>query len=878
MALPAVVTTALELTGGGFISSALQPPFQKLANYIFSRIERTKDTGDKLRKLERTLLKIQSLIDQLEGKHSTSKACRLLIEDFKGVLLDSDDFLNEICHQLPKDGPSSLGILTRDKVGLTVKDVTDFFNELEGYFISEVTKPGPPQVPRGSSSFIDPSSVIGLEEKKKNIKLLLAADDKNTTVISIVGMAGIGKTTLVQLVCNDPEVIGWFNERIWWVCVSWEYDLIQITKSILEAATSSVCTLSNLDSIIRQLKKVMMERGRFLLVLDDMWNESLSHWRELKLLFSSAAPGSRVLVTTQRKTVSSIVTTDGDLGCFPLTTLTKEDCWEIIKKNLKTEVHNREDLKAIGLELAEKCKGLPLAAKVIGDALHLKSEEVEWDALLKCPPWDWRHLPEGENQVYRVLKPSYVHLPAYLTRCFVYFSIIPQSQKVKVEDLIQIWAAEGFTGAQGARRIEDIGMEYLKELCSRSFIQILSGEIKMNDFIHDLATSVSTNLCLRLEDTMSARSTSFLSQNVRYLSLLCQSDESDVCTAKLKELYRYQKLRTFMFFSHVNQLATNLSMSDIFQKFFEIFKWLRVLKLTGSRIHKLSGPIGKLKRLRYLDLSDTKIAKLPQEIVNLLALETLRLQKCTELKEWPKNFEKLVKLRHLHFDRQCQMCSMPKNFGKLTSLENLTTVEVESEKGYGIEELQNMNCLRGSIEIKNLENVLDAKNAEDAMLGKKQYLHRVKLQWDETRDQILEKNLFHQRVMSGLEPHYRLKELEVKGYCGSILSNWIDNPPSANAPTRQIEKLVLSSCPQLRKLSSICHLTSLKTLEILDCPKLNSLPERGLPSSLVTLNISESGISRRQCEDGGSMRETVRFILDVHINGHKIPTERLPRL
>ncbi|XP_024163861.1 putative disease resistance protein RGA3 [Rosa chinensis] len=134
---------------------------------------------------------------------------------------------------------------------------------------------------------------------------------------------------------------------------------------------------------------------------------------------SFAAPASRVLVTARSKTVSSIVTTNGDLTCFSPTTLSKEDCWEIIKKKLKTEVDNREDLKAIGLQLAEKCKGLLLAVTVIGDALHLKSEEVEWDGLLKL--WD---LPKHNNQVYRALKLSYNYLPAYLKRCFAYCSII----------------------------------------------------------------------------------------------------------------------------------------------------------------------------------------------------------------------------------------------------------------------------------------------------------------------------------------------------------------------------------------------------------------------------------------------------------------------
>ncbi|KAK9939090.1 hypothetical protein M0R45_015799 [Rubus argutus] len=864
----------------GITSSFLQPVAQKLADLLENKIVRIQETGDKLRKLERTLLKIQSLIDQVEDKQYISNTSRLLIEDFKGVVLDSDDLFDKIHLQLYlHNDESDLDSATKAEVSTKVDHVDKLFKDIEVYFISEIAKPRPPQtlaIPY-SSSFLDQSSVIGLVKEKAEIVKLLLADGyrnkENISVIPIVGMGGIGKTTLAQLVYNDPKVIEKFDQRMWWVCVSLEYDLIKITKLILESAKNKVCKLSNLDSIKRQMKEVML-KGKFLLVLDDMWNESPSDWVALKFLFSFAAPGSRVLVTTRSKTVSSIVTTIDDLRCFSPTPLSENDCWEVIKKSLKTKVDYREDLEAIGLELAKKCKGFPLAAKVIADALHVKSTEVEWNALLKCDLWD---LPEDKNRVYQVLKLSYDDLPAYLKRCFVYYSIIPQSEKVKVEDLIQIWSAEGFIQAQGARRIEDIGREYLDKLCSRSLLHISSNnDVEMHDFIHDLARLISTNLCLRLEDTMSAKPTSFLSQNVRHLSLLCKSGQSDVSAAKLEESYRYKKLRTFMLFSHVSQVPTNLSLLQIFQKLFEKFKWLRVLNLTGSGIRKLSGLIDKLKHLRYLDLSDTAITNLPEDIVNLYALETLKLNNCTELKKWPLNFEKLVKLRHLHFERQGQMSSMPKDLGKLTSLETLHTFTVGSEEGYQIGELQNMKCLRGSINIKALEKVADSQEAEAAKLQDKQYLDKLELHWDVTRRLTDETKLHDEGVIEGLKPPARLKELKVKGYHGSRLPDWICNPLSVNAPSRQIEKLVLGSCPELVNLPSIDHLTSLKELEIYCCDKLVSLP--GLPSSLKRLNISESGISKQQCEEGGSERKNVQSIPEVEIDYQLIPTAPFPML
>ncbi|KAM5549450.1 putative disease resistance RPP13-like protein 1 [Rosa sericea] len=863
----------------GITSSVLQVAIQEAVDLVGRKIGRNSEIDNKLRKLRKTVLKIQSLVDDVEGKHSISNACRLLIEDCEGVLLDSHDLLDKIDLQLRNSGaidPSSLESSIKEEVSLLLENVVDFFKEMECYFISEITKPRPPQtsaIPHGPSSLVDESCVVGMGNKKEEfIKLLLRNGDESNrehvSVIPIVGMGGIGKTTLAQLVYNDPKVVENFKLRMW-VCVSLDYDLVKISKSIFESATNKVSELSNFNCLQMQLKEVMMKE-KFLLVLDDMWNENPSDWDALKLLFRSAAPGSRVVVTTRSKTVSSIVTTTGDVCCLQESSVA--DCWEIIKLGLRTNIDSRADLKTIGLELAHKCKGLPLAAKVIGGVLRLKSKEMEWDALLKCDLWD---LPEEKNHVYRVLKLSYDHLPAHLKRCFVYCSIIPRSQKIKVEDLIQIWAAEGFIQAQGARRIEDIGREYFDELCSRCLLQISrDDEVEMHDFIHDLARLVSTNLCLHLEDNMSR----FLptSTNVRYLSLLCQDTRLEVWADKLVVCYKYPKLRTFMLFPHLNQVPRNLFELEIFGKLFETFKWLRVLNLSRSGIRTVSDFIDRFIHLRYLNLSNTPITRLPASIVNLSVLETLQLKECPVLKSWPENMEKLIKLRHLHFDRYGQMSSMPQNLGKLTRLETLHTFTVKNEKGYEVGELQSLNCLRGSISIKDLENVANLQKAKDAMLDNKRYLDKLELHWGVTRVPTGETKLLDQSVLTGLEPHARLKELKVEGYHGSELPNWICKPSSVNAPSREIEKFVIDSCPELVNLPSIHHLTSLQKLEIHSCPKLQSLPVGGLPSSLESLNISGSGISKQQCEEGGSERENVKCIPEVEIDDQPIPTAPFP--
>ncbi|XP_024164110.1 putative disease resistance protein RGA3 [Rosa chinensis] len=251
-----------------------------------------------------------------------------------------------------------------------------------------------------------------------------------------------------------------------WVHVSKDYDVVKIMKSMLECATRKVCKLSHEDVIRNQFEVVLNKK--FLLVLDDVWNEAPHDWDDFKLLFRLAHPGSRVIVTTRSTTVSSIVTSNGDILCLDI--LSHDHCWGIIKHGLRTNVEQRPDLKEIGVKLAEKCKGVPLVAKVIGDYLHIKSDQREWDSLLNC---DLLNLAADDNNLYNVLKLSYDHLPADLKRCFTYCSVIPHCQRVKVQDLIQMWAAQGFIQAQGARRIDEIGMEYLLEKLKRNIAAII---------------------------------------------------------------------------------------------------------------------------------------------------------------------------------------------------------------------------------------------------------------------------------------------------------------------------------------------------------------------------------------------------------------------
>uniref|UniRef100_A0A2N9IDX3 NB-ARC domain-containing protein n=1 Tax=Fagus sylvatica TaxID=28930 RepID=A0A2N9IDX3_FAGSY len=938
----------------GITSATLQVLLDRFSNFALKELGLLFGVDDDIRKLERTLLRIQVLVDDIESQHfiNSNQAWQAWLQDIKSVSFDADDLLDRIDLELMRlnsNNTSSLGSHTqvRDIVFSSLKSLSiphklceiqkrldGMLDEVDRQFMIEIVKKKYPH--SHSSSLVEESSVIGRDDDKRKIVEMLLWDGEgvNVDVISIVGMGGIGKTTLAKLVYNDADVVTRFNFRIW-ISVSVDYDVVRITKSIVESAMGKRLKFSELDPIQVTLQNILRGK-RFLLVLDDMWNENMSDWDVLRSPFSVGLPGSKVLVTSRSSIVSTIVATTTDP--YHLQPLSDEDCWELIAKRalLNRNVDGKEKLVAIGEKIAEKCEGIPLAAKTIGSVLRFKFAESEWEALLESKMWDF---PEYKTEVFPALRLSYNYLPAPLKKCFAYCSIFPHNYEFEKDDLVHMWMAEGFIQPQGMKRIEDIGNDYFDNLFWRCFfyfshVNYLDQHVyHMHGLIHELAQLVSTDICFQMEDGMSHLLPIY--RNARHSSVLSQ----DIQPMTLQVFQRYRCLRTFMLFcrngSHIVEF-----LFDLFQN----LQCLRVLNLSSTGIFELPDSIENLKHLRYLNVSKTNIKKLPESIANLNGLETLKIQHCFNFLELPKHMKNLVKLRHLDLDIKRQLSSMPLELGKLTSLQTLHAFIVGKEEGCQIGEFQKLRNLRGRICITNLENVVNLRDAKEAMLDKKPYLDRLELQWNEFKGGLVE-----QEVLAGLQPHYRLKELQVTNYGGFMFPGWLTDPslcklvsiclescqeckvlpplgllpalkslhiyqmhglvsvdhgfcglgmnhrvkgfPSLESLTfhdmpnlevwtglnaedmPHLCQLIVVDCPKLICLPSIHFLSSLQNLEISRCPILQSLPDEGLPDSLKALIILDSAILKERCRQGGVDWSKIRAIPKIEIDYVEIPLQ-----
>ncbi|KAL3516450.1 hypothetical protein ACH5RR_023352 [Cinchona calisaya] len=313
------------------------------------------------------------------------------------------------------------------------------------------------------------SCIYGREnEKEEIIKLLLddnGTSDHGFSVIPILGMGGIGKTTLAQLVYSDKKIDEAFDVKAW-ACVSDDFNVVNITKALVESSTAKPCDTMNLEILQRGLKHVL-NRKRFLIVLDDVWNEGFENWNELSIPFMVADPQSRIIITTRNE---GAVTVMKALPPYRLKEMSDPQCWLLfLQYTLKVEGSEEySTLKQIGREIVKKCKGLPLAVKMLGALLASKLDIVYWNQVLRSNIW---YLPQKENAILPSLRLSYHHLPLNLKRCFAYCSIFPKGYEFERKNLVLLWMAEGFVQPGENINMEEVGNDYFSELLSRSFFQ-----------------------------------------------------------------------------------------------------------------------------------------------------------------------------------------------------------------------------------------------------------------------------------------------------------------------------------------------------------------------------------------------------------------------
>ncbi|XP_075662062.1 putative disease resistance protein RGA3 [Castanea sativa] len=774
---------------------------------------------EEIGKLQVSLTKIQALLHDAEKKQLHDESVKIWLRQLKDVAYEADDVLDEYDYEILRQKvetqnqvrsffSSSNPVVFPVKMAKRIKTINQSLDEIKKDIpllglIASLNPIPQTDLDRETDSFIDGSEVVGRrDDVLKIVNLLIGANNQQViSVIPIVGMAGLGKTTIAKLVYNDKLVKKHFDEKIW-VCVSENFDVKRILREILEALDHNCSGLENKNAILQHLQK-KLQRKRYLLILDDVWDDDREKWDSLRssLLGINQNNGNNILVTTRKDNVAQIMKTS---LIHQLEKLSEDECWLIFKEKAfaNERIPVTPDLEDIGRKIAKRCGGNPLAARVLGGMMRLKKDKSEWLLIQNSKTWDSM---EDNNGVFQILKLSFDHLPTpSLKQCFAYCSIFPKDFIIEKKLLVQLWMAEGFlqTSERSFSVIEDIGNKYFDFLVGNSLFQDLErdsyGDIrscKMHDLVHNLALSISKGETLHLEGNLGD---GIDVSHTRRLSLI--SDGHTTPTIPLSE-DGMGRLRTVF-----------LDWVDLGDKLLE-FKCVRSLLLSGSCIKELPESIGMLRHLRLLHIEDTNIKVIPISVSMLYNLQTLVIKDCHLLKELPKDLQNLINLRHIEIDHFF-IKQLPINMGKLTCLQTLPFFAIGQDVGYRIEELGCLSQLKEELCIYNLEHVRDKEEAKTANLAVKSKVHKLGFYWSLYRG---EDNNNDEDILEGLQPHPNLKSLEIENFEGERFPSWLlgsDNIRGGWLLFDNLLEICLSNCGKCEKLPTLGHLPSLKVLEI----------------------------------------------------------------
>ncbi|XP_074285404.1 disease resistance protein RGA2-like [Silene latifolia] len=771
--------------------------------------------------LQNTVQTVRAVLEDADAKQdSLNSQEKNYIQELKDAVYDADDVLDEfltLAKQKQLNRNKVTSFFSRFKLlthGLSskVKMVNDKLNKIatkSNQFSFKVDFKPIKFTKEETSSFIC-DKIIGREEDvEKIIGVLLGShtvDPQNVSLLAIMGMGGLGKTALAQLVFNDPRITEAFELKRWTCIADQDQQQLDLKGHLGKVVKGfSVSDKMSLEDIHHKVKEQLGGK-KYLLVLDDVWTESYDEWQKLEGFLKVGGRGSWIIATTRSKTTAQMIAGD---QMHELRGLSESDSWHLFERMAFQAEERDDELVKLGKEIVKKCTNVPLAIRVVGSLLRGQSKS-------KWLSFHEKGLDSLAIRVVgsltRILKLSYDQLNPSLKACFAYCAIFPKDWQISKQLLFQLWMAQGYINS------ENMGEDYFLILLQRCFFQdLLEDKIrkkvlfKIHDLLHDIAEKVAGEEICRLNSN-----TSKVGKRVRHLSFVHDSyaqhifNNSQICTWLFPKEYYHM--------SRVDQLLVSKS----------ILKWtcLRSLDLSHSHAKTLPKSIGKLLHLRSLDLSSSSLEVLPKSIIKLVNLQTLNLHSCYSLKQLPDDVSKLVDLCTLNVAGCDALSCMPEGISMLSSLHTLCQFVVgvrptsTIEQCFnGLEDLKHLNKLKGHLRIeiavrKNAKFVKEEQGG-GGYLRSKEHLEKIVINF--RRGEEYGSKESEQALLEEMQPHRDVKALELKGYHGETIPRWpgrVDN-------------------------SALFDFPNLVTLRIVDCSELLYLPwQIGKLPHLKTLHIS----------------------------------------
>jgi hypothetical protein len=812
-----------------FASEIAKSLLGKLGSFAVQEFRLAWGLEDDLARLEERLKAINAVLSDAEKQQSKNDRIRLWLHMLKQVLYDAEDVLDEIeCETLRREVVKTTGSTSRKvrrffsssnkiafrlRMGHKIKSIIERLAEISSlksdfnlseqaidcsHVLHEETG-----MNRPFDSF---SGLIGRDKDKERIINLLAepfkVGDAHPLVLPIVGMGGLGKTSLAKSVCDAENVKSHFELKME-ACVSDDFSLKHVIQRIIKSATGERCADLDEGELNKKLEEILKGK-KYLLLLDDVWNEDAQKWLLLKPSLSKGADGSKIIVTTRIKRVAEIM---GTVTAYDLSLLGQEACLSLFYKCAFKEgqMELYPNLVGIGKEIVAKCKQVPLAVINLGTQLYGKTDEKEWESVRDSEKWE-----EEGDRILPALKISYQRLPTHLKRCFLYCSVFPKDYPFYDISLVHFWMAQGLIlpSSNPNENLEDVGLRYVRELMSRCFFQDYEdwdyvAFFKMHDLMHDLALSLSQSEC-----SIIGSQNHQISKTTRHLSVLDSDSFFHKTLPKFSNEFHH--VRSIVF---VDSIMGPTCKAD-FKKCLSEFKHLRCLELMDdSEFEVFPERIGALKHLRYLKYrSNANMKRHPKSLFKLQNLQALVTG--FGLEELPKDVRYMISLKFLSLATQLKRLP-EKGIGCLECLQTLFIVGCENLENL-CEDMQGLKSLRKLL-ISSCESLISLPRSikclttlEGFFINNCKKLDLMTI--EEEKEKKIQPLFLSLRIVLfvSLPATLALPEQFLQGSAESL------------------QTFIITDCPNIREMPDcIGNLKKLQNLEVIDCPSLSKRCQKG---------------------------------------------------
>ncbi|XP_058201402.1 disease resistance protein RPP13-like [Rhododendron vialii] len=642
------------------------------------------DVKDEVKGLIEDLEMLKAFIEDSAEKSRESKAVQVLVTNIRALTFEAEDaidvfvmeasvpksqkWLRKMFHGISHASKIRSVAVKVQTIRAKVKEIYD--NKLYGYEALQGRDPAGRRRMERRPPNVEKDNVVGFDEATTNLIGWLTGGAEDLQVFSIIGMAGLGKTTLANKIYYDPRVSDAFSSLAW-IYVSQTYTCKDLFLTILKSVNQVTSNMfkMNEDMLAEEVSRILT--WKYLIVVDDVWGKE--DWDRIKRAFPNCKNGSRILLTSRNKPVA--VHANPRWPVYELDFLNHDQSFELLQNRVFGGEcpQERQDLIPVGKEIAEQCNGLPLALVVIAGMLQNDISTGWWETVAKSVN---AFLVRNEKELMEVLALSYYYLPPHLKACFLYFGVFPENYEIPVWILFRLLVAEGFVQKIENVCLEEMAKEHLEDLVSRSLVMVdqrsFNGRIKtcrIHDMLRDLCLKKATEENFLLEirgpggtSTHRTSAVSIINRRICIHSGVLSYISSKPSAPYVRSFLCFAKDQVLLPREHVGYIP-------------EEFKLLRVFHIQPLSSPRFPSEILQLVHLTYVAFSGD-FKSIPSDVSKLWNLQTLIVETTSRTIDVKADIWKMTQFRHLHTNAASQFPGLVAK--KSESIQTLSTMAPES--------------------------------------------------------------------------------------------------------------------------------------------------------------------------------------------------------